>query len=199
MKKPKAPVIQESVAEKSLRANGNAMATEAASITDRLGGRASKAAMADTTDIGTSAASAVTARATSNALRTAGNTDAKVNAILGGNSAKSTAVTNARAGSFMQRLNNMNVVAKRGLGVTGGVVQSLSNQADGQSRAAEITANSKMQRQAAKMSAIGNGISAAATYGTNKQMMAELNGVNTTAQAGDFSPNPNKWQAPTWG
>lgn len=193
MKKPKAPVIQESAAEKSLRANGNAMAAEAASITDRLGARATKAALADTSNIDTSAASAAVARSAGKALNQATDTDSRVAAILGTNSAKAEAVNKARTTSFAQRLQTMDSVAKRGLGITGGAMRSLSTLADGQAQAAAITAESKMQRQAEKMRAVGSVISTGANYFANQAFMKELKGIPTSAKPGDMSADPNSF------
>lgn len=188
MKKPKAPVIQESAAEKTLRANGSAMATEAQSITDRLAGRANKMASADTSHVVTGAANASAARATGQALRESSTVNERLAAVLGGESARLDATTNAHASSMANRVENMAGQAKRGAGITGSVLSALSTQADGQARAAEITTQAKMQRQAAKMKAISGMANAAVSYQSNMKMMNELRGINTDAKAGDFSP-----------
>lgn len=197
MKKPKAPVIQESAAEKTLRANGNAMAAEAQSIADRLAGRANKIASADTSHVVTGAANASAARAAGQALRDSKTVNERLAAVLGGESARLDATTNAQVGSTANRVENIAGQAKRGVGVTGSVINALTTQADGQARAAEITAQAKMQRQAAKMKAISNAANAVISYQSNKQMMDELKGVNTNAQAGDFSPVQNTYSVKT--
>jgi hypothetical protein len=149
--------------------------------------------MADTSAVATSAASAGASRATGAALKTTNTTDGRVAAILGGNSAKEQAVTAARAGAFSERLRSMDAITKRGVGVTGSTLNALATQADGASRAAEITAQAKMQRQAQKMAAIGNIIQAGASYGTNKEIMDALK-----PKGGGMSPAPTAWAGPSW-
>lgn len=129
----------------------------------------------------------------------------RVEAILGGNTAAISTQMKAQATGGAERINSMAANVKRGLGVTGTVVNSLTRQAHAAQQASEIEAQSKMQAQANKMSAVGNVIGSVAEYGLfkeaqaeNKKLLDAVNGIPTTTGNPELDNSPviSRWKLP---
>lgn len=199
--KKSAPKIQASAQENSLRDYGNQLSQEASGIKAQLAPRATKIATTDNTPILSRAAAGGNAKTLAERLSKATTGTERISAILGSNSAATTNQTNTLATGVAQRVGTMANHAKRGLGVTGSVFQSLSQTANAAQNAAEITANSKMQAQAAKMQAVGNAFSSVVDYKIakdqekdNKKILDALTyGIDPNANS---SPVTNKWKFP---
>lgn len=171
--KKSAPKIQESAQERTLRQHGAQLSTEASRLNSAFAARAAKVAAADNTSVVTTAASGTVAKSLADRLKTATTGDQRVAAILGANSAGTALNTQARATGRASTINNLTANVKRGLGVTGSVLSSLSSQAQSAQNASEIDVQSRMDAQAAKMKALGSAISAGIDYKTGLEQKAQ--------------------------
>lgn len=101
------------------------------------------------------------------------NAEGRVAAVLGASTSNTELQTKAKATGLGTKVNNLSAHVKRGLGVTGSVLNSLSQQASAAQQASEIDVQSRMQAQAAKMQAIGSAFGGVMDYKAGQEAKAQ--------------------------
>ena len=175
MKRPKAPQIKESAAEKQGRVQAQAQFSQSRSLARAFDGRANDAAFRDNGQVMRGAANSAVAQTTADAVANATTQDGRANAIIAGNAVRGRALTDASGQAKASRLANIGGVIDRAMGVSGGALQSTSALARGQEQASSIAAQSQMQRQADRMNALGSMVTAGVNFHDHRKTQKQLN------------------------
>lgn len=177
MRKPKA--VRASAAETTAQRLGSEQAGMANAMKNRLIGAVNKAATRDDSAILRNSASAATARSTAEAVSGASTPVQRAAAIIGGNSARGRALSDANVTAKGSTVDRISDAVRLNLGAQEGSANSLTRLAQAQNNAAFTVADAKMRNTAATLGAIGNVVSTYGQVKANTAMTNELAKQNT--------------------